>query len=169
MNIIDISNPLQPTLIGSFAEDGYSHDAQIVNYIGPDTSMPAVKSRSAFNENTVTIVDVTDATDRSTDQLYRATVLSYTHQGWLTEDHKYLLVNDELDEGSVQHPDVHLRCAGPRTTSALIGTHVGTTRPLTTTCTPTKGLAYQSNYRAGLANFGLGERGPRAARRGGVL
>ena len=28
LNIIDISNPLTPTLIGSFAEDGYSRDAE---------------------------------------------------------------------------------------------------------------------------------------------
>ena len=24
---------------------------------------------------------------------------AYTHQGWLTEDHRYLFVNDEQDEG----------------------------------------------------------------------
>ena len=24
----------------------------------------------------------------------------YTHQGWLTEDHRYFIVNDELDESN---------------------------------------------------------------------
>ena len=62
LNIIDISNPLNPTLIGSFAEDGYSHDAQIVNYIGPDAQYAGKEIAFCFNENTVTIVDVTDAT-----------------------------------------------------------------------------------------------------------
>ena len=36
LHILDLSNPTSPTLIGSFAEDGYTHDAQIVNYAGPD-------------------------------------------------------------------------------------------------------------------------------------
>ena len=36
LHIMDISNPLNPTLLGFFSEDGYTHDAQVVNYIGPD-------------------------------------------------------------------------------------------------------------------------------------
>ena len=32
---ISVSNPTTPSLIGSFAEDGYTHDAQIVNYERP--------------------------------------------------------------------------------------------------------------------------------------
>ena len=35
LHILDISTPTAPTLIGSFAEDGYTHDAQIVVYNGP--------------------------------------------------------------------------------------------------------------------------------------
>src|SRR5690606_37714841 len=25
---------------------------------------------------------------------------AYTHQGWLTEDHRYFIANDEIDEGT---------------------------------------------------------------------
>lgn len=36
LHIMDISDPINPTLIGDFANDGYTHDAQVVNYAGPD-------------------------------------------------------------------------------------------------------------------------------------
>ena len=137
LNIIDISNPLTPTLIGSFAEDGYSHDAQIVNYIGPDAQYAGKEIAFCFNENTVTIVDVTAAGDPVLLSATGYSTSAYTHQGWLTEDHKYLLVGDELDEGSVNtrtyifdvqdlnNVSPSARMSAPR-------------RPLTTTCTPTR-------------------------------
>ena len=34
---IDINDPLNPEIVGGYADDSYSHDAQIVNYKGPDT------------------------------------------------------------------------------------------------------------------------------------
>ncbi|MGB2470195.1 MAG: choice-of-anchor B family protein, partial [Flavobacteriales bacterium] len=63
LHIMDISNPLNPTLLGFFSEDGYTHDAQVVNYIGPDGQYAGKEIAFACNENTVTIVDVTDPSD----------------------------------------------------------------------------------------------------------
>ena len=36
LHAVDVSNPLNPTFAGCFAEDGYTHDAQCVIYNGPD-------------------------------------------------------------------------------------------------------------------------------------
>ncbi len=149
LNIIDISNPLNPTLIGSFAEDGYSHDAQVVNYIGPDAQYAGKEIAFCFNENTVTIVDVTDATDPVMVSATGYSTSAYTHQGWLTEDHKYLLVGDELDEGSV-NTRTYIFDVQDLNNVSLIGTHVGATAAIDHNLYTHEGRAYQSNYRAGL-------------------
>jgi choice-of-anchor B domain-containing protein len=52
----------------------------------------------AFNEDKVSIVDVTD---KENPVLLGSTGYkgsAYTHQGWLTPGSKFLLVDDELDE-----------------------------------------------------------------------
>ena len=151
LNIIDISNPLNPTLIGSFAEDGYSHDAQIVNYNGPDTQYAGSEIAFCFNENTVTIVDVTDASDPMMISATGYASSAYTHQGWLTEDHKYLLVNDELDEQqSGQNTRTYIFDVQDLSNVSLIGTHLGPTAAIDHNLYTHEGLVYQSNYRAGL-------------------
>ncbi len=151
LNIIDISNPLNPTLIGSYAEDGYSHDAQIVNYIGPDTQYAGKEIAFCFNENTVTIVDVTDAGDAQLISSQGYSGSSYTHQGWLTEDHKHLLVNDELDEqNSGNNTRTYIFDVQDLDNISLIGTHSGPTSAIDHNLYNHQGLSYQSNYRAGL-------------------
>ncbi|MCB0759963.1 MAG: choice-of-anchor B family protein [Flavobacteriales bacterium] len=98
LEIIDINNPLTPAIAGGFSEDGYTHDAHIVNYMGPDSDYAGKELAFACNEDNIAIIDVTVKTDC---QLISHCVYdnpAYTHQGWLTEDHKYFLANDELDE-----------------------------------------------------------------------
>ena len=63
LHIVDISNPLNPTILGTFSQDGYTHDAQVVTYIGPDAQYQGKEIAFACNENTITIVDVDDPTD----------------------------------------------------------------------------------------------------------
>ncbi|GIR50260.1 MAG: hypothetical protein CM15mP59_0020 [Flavobacteriaceae bacterium] len=50
------------------------------------------------NEDEVVIVDVTDKSNPTFISSIQYSSTQYTHQGWLTEDHKYFLVGDELDE-----------------------------------------------------------------------
>jgi choice-of-anchor B domain-containing protein len=151
LNIIDISNPLSPTLIGSFAEDGYSHDAQIVNYNGPDAQYAGSEIAFCFNEDMVTIVDVTDATDPVLVSTTPYSTSGYTHQGWLTEDHKYLLVNDELDEQQSGQPTrTYIFDVQDLNNVSLIDAQLGSTNAIDHNLYIHEGLVYQSNYRAGL-------------------
>ena len=53
-------NPLQPQFVGCFSADGYTHDAQCVIYNGPDTAHVGKEICFASNEDTLTIVDVTN-------------------------------------------------------------------------------------------------------------
>jgi len=98
LHAIDISNPKAPTFAGCFSDDGYTHDAQVVIYSGPDSRYTGREIAFNFNEDTLTIVDVSDKSNMK--QLSRVAYARnfYTHQGWLTEDMSFIISNDELDE-----------------------------------------------------------------------
>jgi len=96
--VIDVSNPLNPTTVGCFGGDGYVHDAQCVIYHGPDTRYTGREICFCFNENSLTLVDVTDKNNMRMIAKTGYANSAYTHQGWLTEDHEVILLDDELDE-----------------------------------------------------------------------
>lgn len=103
LHFIDLSDPLAPTPAGCFSADGYTHDAQCVVYRGPDATYFEHEICFASNTDTLTIVDVTNK--GAPVQISRTgyTGSGYTHQGWLTEDHRWFLLDDELDEQGLGH------------------------------------------------------------------
>ena len=60
LHMIDVNEPKEPKFAGCFSGDGYVHDAQCVNYKGPDTRYNGREICFCYNENTLTIVDVED-------------------------------------------------------------------------------------------------------------
>ena len=101
LHIVDLdSNPTNPTVAGSFTADGYTHDAQVVTYSGPDRTYAGREIVFAANEDTITIVDVTNKNNPSLLSRRGYPQAAYTHQGWLTEDQQYFLFGDEADEAS---------------------------------------------------------------------
>ena len=151
LHMVNIGNPTRPSFAGCFSADGYTHDTQCVVYDGPDGDYRGREICFNSNEDTVTIVDVTNKS--APRQVSRTAYAgsAYTHQGWLTEDKRYFLLDDELDEQNFGHntrtrvwnvadldnPGVHRVFDG--TTSAI--DHNQYVRG---------GLSYQANYRAGL-------------------
>jgi choice-of-anchor B domain-containing protein len=97
-HFINIQDPLNPVFEGSHTADGYSHDAQVVVYNGPDPDYTGREILFGSNEDEVVIVDVTDKGDPQTISTIDYNNVNYTHQGWLTEDHRYFLLGDEADE-----------------------------------------------------------------------
>ena len=81
-----------------FASDGYSHDGQAVIYNGPDQSYVGKEIYFGSNETIVSIVDVSDKNNPDPISNVSYSNTGYTHQGWLTEDHQYFILGDELDE-----------------------------------------------------------------------
>jgi choice-of-anchor B domain-containing protein len=77
-----------------------SHDAQVVTYHGPDEQYVGAEISVVFNggDLEIGIYDVTDKQDIQTLSTTTYPGASFTHQGWLTEDHQFLLVGDEEDE-----------------------------------------------------------------------
>jgi len=152
--IIDITNP-EPRFEGCFSADGYTHDAQCVIYHGPDSAHQGKEICLAYNEDTITIVDVSRGADgawKAPTQISRLGYpgSAYTHQGWFDESQTFAYMNDELDEGgtdftktyiinvtSLSSPSVHSIYRGPTTATDHNEYVVGD-------------LLYQANYPAGL-------------------
>ena len=103
LHIINISNPTNLRQAGCYDGDGYTHDAQCVIYNGPDGTYQGREICFASNEDTLTIVDVTNKNNPVQISRTGYTGAHYTHQGWLTEDQAWFLVDDELDEVEEGH------------------------------------------------------------------
>jgi choice-of-anchor B domain-containing protein len=98
LHMIDVRNPAAPAFAGCVNEDGYTHETECIIYRGPDVQHQGREVCFSSNEDTLTIVDVTNKSAPL--QLSRTTYagVGYTHQGWLTGDQRSFLINDELDE-----------------------------------------------------------------------
>jgi choice-of-anchor B domain-containing protein len=112
LHMIDIREPENPTFAGCFSDPatgrqktGYTHDAQCVVYRGPDEDYQGREICFGSNETALSIADVTDKQNPVAVAVAEYPNVGYTHQAWLTEDHRYLLLDDEMDElhGLVDH------------------------------------------------------------------
>ncbi len=97
LHIIDISTANNPLFAGCHAVVE-THDTQCVVYQGPDEEYLNREICMSSNINHVEIVDVTAKSAPVTIVSMTYAQLGYVHQGWLTEDHRFLLVGDESDE-----------------------------------------------------------------------
>ena len=98
---INIENPTNPIFEGGYGEGGYSHDAQVLSYDGPDSDYIGNEILIGSNENQVVIADVTDKSNPVTISTVEYSNIGYTHQGWFTDDLRYFIVGDELDERNI--------------------------------------------------------------------
>lgn len=122
LHMVDIRDPKNPTFAGCYLVDGgpgtgartvgppatdvspaaYVHDAQCVVYEGPDEEHHGKEICVNFAEDQVTIADVTNKLAPVTLGVTDYEHVSYSHQGWLTEDQAFVIANDELDETDVE-------------------------------------------------------------------
>jgi len=98
VHFINIQDPVNPILEGGYGANGYSHDAQVITYNGPDTDYTGAEIYIGANENQVAIVNITDKANPVGITAFSYSNLAYTHQGWFSEDQRYLILGDELDE-----------------------------------------------------------------------
>lgn len=156
LHMVDLASPTEPRFSGCFSEDGYTHDAQCVLYRGPDPDYRGREICFAANEDTLTVVDVTDkSTPR---QIARVTYpgVAYTHQVWTTEDHLFLLLDDELDEETFGHgTKTRIWDLADLDRPRLVGEHVAPTPAIDHNLYVDRGLVFQANYRAGLRIYRL--------------
>ena len=100
LHIVDINEPTNPVAAGCFSGDGYVHDVQCVVYRGPDSRYQGKELCFAGSATTVSVLDVSDKANVQVIASYGYPQRGFVHQGWLTPDQRYFLVNDETDETS---------------------------------------------------------------------
>jgi choice-of-anchor B domain-containing protein len=105
LHMVDVRDPLKPTFAGCFHDPttgiggrGATHDGQCVIYRGPDKQYQGREICFGANETALSIADVTDKKSPVAVAVVAYPSVGYTHQGWLTEDHKYFYMDDEGDE-----------------------------------------------------------------------
>ncbi len=91
-------DPSNPTFAGQWSTR-YTHEAQIVSYTsGPMAGKEICYAFPIFSNDGLDVLDVTNKSN-----ITRLTIGQYpqangSHQGWLSEDRRYLYIDDELDE-----------------------------------------------------------------------
>ncbi|TDQ32706.1 choice-of-anchor B family protein [Zeaxanthinibacter enoshimensis] len=151
VHFVNISDPLNPVSAGGYGEQGYMHDVQVVNYTGPDPDYQGREILIGANEDRLVIADVTDKDSPVTISTLGYPSIAYTHQGWFSEDQKFFILGDELDEinfgfnsrtlvfdfSDLDQPSLHMTYTGPSTAIDHNGYVLGD-------------LYFLANYTAGL-------------------
>jgi len=158
LQIVDISIPLEPKLIGCFADTrtgragtGYTHDTQCVIYRGPDSSMQGREICFSSNETAISISDVTDSEAPIAVAKGTYPGSAYIHQGWLTEDQRYFIQNDELDErAGFGFTRTMIWDVSVLDEPFLLDVFTSTVTSIDHNLYIREGLAYQANYTSGL-------------------
>lgn len=156
LHMVNIQNPTSPSNAGCFSSDGYTHDTQCVIYTGPDTTYQGQEICFNSNEDTLTIVNVNNKSNPV--QLSRVGYSGsrYTHQGWLTEDQRYFLLDDELDEQNNGHNTrTYIWNVTDLNAPVLIGNFTSSAAAIDHNQYIKGNYSYQANYRAGLRILNL--------------
>ncbi len=158
LHMINIQDPSRPTFAGCFADGasgrrgtGYSHDAQCVNYHGPDPDYQGREICLGSNETALSISDVTDKSNPVSISIATYPKVAYAHQGWLSEDHTYFYMNDEGDEpsGLVEGTRTLVWDLSDLDEPELVNEYIATTTETDHNLYVKGNLMYQSNYGAG--------------------
>ena len=159
LHMVNIQDPTNPTFAGCFADTttgrsrtGYSHDAQCVVYEGPDEDYQGQEICLGSNETALSIADVTDKDNPVAVSMATYPNVGYSHQGWLTEDHRYFYMNDELDETGGLTPTTRTMVWDLQDLDdpILVKEHFAESAATDHNLYVRDDLMYQSNYASGL-------------------
>ncbi len=159
LHMIDIQDPTNPEFAGCFSDTGtgragtgYSHDAQCLVYRGPDGDYGGRQICFGSNETALSIADVTDKENPIAVATAAYPNVSYTHQGWISEDHRYFYVNDELDEisGNVSETRTLIWDITDLDDPQLVKEYMWGNESSDHNLYIRDNLMYQSNYKSGL-------------------
>ncbi len=107
IHVVDVRNPLVPVYAGCYTGDGYTHETQCLTYAGPDADYVgrdlcfAYQGQEGTNfTGDLTVVDMTNKAAPVRISFADYPNVGYSHQGWLTQDGRYILINDEFDESA---------------------------------------------------------------------
>jgi len=160
LHMISLSeNPLNPQYAGCYFEEaaggwtinGYIHDTQCVVYEGPDLKHSGREICFSSSETTFSITDVDDKNNPFT--IFNSTYdgSAYSHQGWLTEDHRYFIMNDEVDELTTgNNTRSYVWDVRNLENAEIVGFYEHPTQAVDHNLYINNDIMYQANYTAGL-------------------
>ena len=160
--------PAAPVFVGEWSTH-YVHDAQIVNYTtGPWAGREIAFCCAGLNGGNVeTGLYIVDVTNKAAPTLLSRVLYPnarYSHQGWLTEDRRYFLLGDELDEGATQSfSTTHVIDVQFLGSPTYVGQFANSTPAITHNCYTHNGKMFQANYRSGLRVFDVSNAGTPSA------
>ena len=96
MHVVNIEEPLNPVFVGC-SDPGSTHDAQCILYQGPDDRYVDREICLRMSGDRFQISDVTDKDNYVELSTASHPNPAYMHQGWVTEDHRYFIMDDESD------------------------------------------------------------------------
>ncbi len=167
LHMIDIRNPTDPAFAGCFADattgrsrTGYSHDAMCINYNGPDEEHRGKEVCFGSNETALSIADVSDKDNPVALAMSSYPNASYSHQGWIDEQHEYFYMNDELDElgGSVDATRTLVWDVKDLDDPLLVKEHFSENKSSDHNLYVLGDFMYQSNYVSGLRILDISDR-----------
>jgi choice-of-anchor B domain-containing protein len=151
LHIVDIRDPRAPVEAGCYAADGYIHDTQCVTYHGPDTRYLGRELCFNASVSQVTIVDVTEKRAPVRLGTIRDEQSAYIHQGWLTADQRYFVMNDEMDElFGLQQTSSYVIDVQQLDAPRLIGQYSATLSSIDHNLYISDTYIYEANYTSGL-------------------
>jgi choice-of-anchor B domain-containing protein len=159
LHMIDVRDPKNPEFAGCFQDmttgrdrTGYSHDAQCVVYHGPDEDYAGREICLGANETALSIADVTDKSAPVAVAMATYPNVAYSHQGWLSEDHQYFYMGDELDEtgGNVATTRTLIWDLADLDDPILAREYMADTKATDHNLYIVGNTMYQSNYKSGL-------------------
>lgn len=152
LHIVDVSEPAYPDLVGAWDEQ-YIHDAQVVVYSGPDLDYFGREVAFVFSGfSGCHIVSVEDKSDCYAISSIVNPEFVYPHQGWLTEDHRFVLMNDEMDEsaGIAESTRTWVLDVQDLDNPQVVGFHEGSLSVTDHNLYTHNGKVYEANYYAGI-------------------
>jgi choice-of-anchor B domain-containing protein len=166
LHMINIQDPTNPTFAGCFQDmttgrqrTGYSHDAQCVVYRGPDEDYRGREICLGANETALSIADVTDKANPVAVSMASYPNVGYSHQGWLSEDHSYFFMGDELDEtgGNVATTRTLIWDLADLDDPVLAREFMAETKATDHNLYILGNTMYQSNYKSGLVVYDVSD------------
>lgn len=133
------------------------HDAQCVIYRGPDKKYVGREICYGYNEDTLTIYDVTDKLAPTMLSRISYEGATYTHQGWVLDPmwQEFLLLDDEYDEvqkrgpAEDQRPVTYIWNIASLENPVQTGHYKSSVKSIDHNQYVHEGFTYQSNYGSG--------------------
>ena len=157
LHMIDITTPNNPLFAG--CHDLFDvHDTQCVSYSGPDPDYVDAEICANSAGDRVEFVDVSNKSAPLSIASINYPQRGYVHQGWFTEDHRFLLVGDELDERNFGVPTrTHIFDVSDLDAPVYVSAYEGPTTAIDHNLYVLGNRVFEANYTSGLRVLEFGD------------